>query len=235
MKYINKIGPVLVTILMITATATSVAAASAPEFVPSTTQKFTFKSGTSKLSAPGEIKITCEKSTGKGEINGAKTVANIGITYTGCKGKKKTESECSVKSPESSVAGTITTEKIKTGKLNPLSGELGNTTIGTKVGLALKSTIGEVFSEIEGTCIFTTMITGSVIGEVTPINLSQLTAKAIFRAAPPGSDSQQIKSCSGGTVIILCNGENDTLEAFGGPTAWEAEVEITFTATVKIT
>jgi hypothetical protein len=235
MKRTKVLGLVLVAMFAMSALVVSAASAAAPEFKPvPTKKKFTDKSGTSKLIAPGGIVISCQTSTSKGEITGVKTVGNVAVTYASCTAKTKT-AECPAKSPESTVAGTIITEKIKTAKANPLSGELGTTTVGTKVGEALKPATGEIFTEIEGTCIVKTAVTGSVIGEVTPINSKKITGELVFRAEPPGSTKQQIQSCSGGTVIILCNSESDILEAFGGSASLESKDEIRFEEELEVT
>jgi hypothetical protein len=234
MKRTEILGLALTAMFAIGATLTSIAVAAAPEFAPSTTQKFTDKEGITVLTAPGEIKITCQSDTSKGEITGPKTVGKLAVTFKECKARKKTE-ECSARSPESSGIGIITTEKLKTNKANPLRGELGTTTIGTKVGEALQPETGEIFTEIEGTCIVKTFIAGSVIGEVKPVGTSQLISELIFRAAPVGTTKQEIKSCSGGSVIILCDGEEDVLEAFGGSVSFESSDQIRFEKPVEVT
>jgi len=189
--------------------------------------KFADSSEVQTLYAPGVI-IICKKSKSTGEITGNTTVGNVVVTFEECEAEViATKVKCKVHSPVLGAPETITTNK--------LHGELGTTTVGTLVGEALAPETPETFVEIEGTCITKTKVTGSVIGEVTPINTLQTTGKLIFRTEPAKSTKQQIKKCTGGTVIILCNGESDILAAFGGTSAIESTDTITFEEAIEVT
>ena len=227
----------LVAVFAMSALEASAASAIAPEFEKSggglpTLKGFKDTSGVQTLYAPG-VTIICKKSNSAGKITGLKTVGEVTVTFEECKlWNTALTIECGVKSksPLGSL-GTIITNKLK--------GELGVTTIGTKVGEALAPESGATFVEIEAVApcsVFTgvTKVEGSVIGEVTPINTLQTTGKLIFRTEATKT-KQQIKKCSGGTVIILCNGESDVLSSFGGTSALESEDTITFEEAIKVT
>jgi hypothetical protein len=107
--------------------------------------------------------ITCMSSTDTGKFTSPKTAVNIVVTFKGCSfaGKKCTS--------EGAQAGELVT--------NPLKGEIGylagKGTETPKVGIDLSAESGEVLA-VGYNCFFgaaVMAVTGSVIGEVTPVNV----------------------------------------------------------------
>ena len=173
------------------------------------------------MRSAGHETITCAKSTSSGEITGPTSVANVKVTYTSCTqgtGKVKCKS---IKNPSKPTEGTEgAEEEIIT---NTVEGELGTVTEGTKVGEDLKPIAADTrFVTIKcGT--LNIAVTGSVIGEVTPINKLQTTGTLVF-AANAGNTNQRY------TEITLASGlTTDHLTAFS-ENAWLVSTdEIAFT------
>jgi len=178
--------------------------------------KFTDKEGVSHLNGLGTT-VTCQKDTSSGEITGPKTVTNVKVTFEECKGKKGTE-ECPVN------GGTITTET--------LSGELGKVAVAeaaSGVGEDLKPPTGKAFVKLEGTCIVTTSVTGSVIGEVKPVGGPPSTKGEVnFECSSVGGRTQKIQKFE--------TGVKDTLSAFGTAACFESFPDvITFEEAIEVT
>ena len=129
--------------------------------------KFTSKSGEGHFYVPSSlgVKLTCEKDKSEGEITGPKTVKNLIITFEGCKALNEESSQkCEVHSP-----GPLKNEVV-TAKVEDTLGYIKSTE--KKVGALLKAESGP-FTKLEGTCLPVEeedKVTGSVIGEATPIN-----------------------------------------------------------------
>jgi hypothetical protein len=141
-------------------------------------------------------KIECKTEKSEGEITAAMTAVvkgpvvtkkeETGVTFTECVGENSKKETCSVKTPNRENAKKVT-ETFAAGEIAtvPLSGELGqtkSTEATTETALNLKPTSGTTFVSVEGSClpISPTNITGSVAGEATPVNTSQLTGKLVF-------------------------------------------------------
>jgi hypothetical protein len=197
-----------------------------PEFTPETSQKFTDKSGTSELRSAKHETITCASDITSGEIAGPKTVANVKDTYFKCtQGASKIKCR-SIPNPEKKSEGTEgKEEEIIT---NTVEGELGTVSGGTGVGEDLKPVTGDTrFVTIKcGT--LNVSVTGSVIGEVTPLNKLQTTGDVVF-AANSGNTNQAF------TEITLSGGPTtDHLTAFT-ENAWLVSTdEITFEKAVEV-
>lgn len=186
---------------------------------------FTDEEGESHFNAKGEIVFTCTADTSKGEITGAKTVGGVTVTFTGCTAKEKTNASCSANS-KGEPAGTIVT--------NTLEGTLGEVAVAfsaTEVGLALKPVSPATeFTFLEATCLGTktTKVTGSVIGEVTPVGgPPSLTGDVIFKCASGKPTVQEIEKFVGGT--------KDTLTGFGTEACFESKDVNTFEEAIEVT
>ena len=189
---------------------------------------FTDKSGVEELRSAKHETITCTKDTSTGEITGPKTVGNVKVTYTGCtQGTSKIKCK-SIPNPEKKSEGTEgKEEEIIT---NTVEGELGTVSEGTKVGEALKPVTGDVrFVTIKcGT--LNVSVTGSVIGEVTPINKLQTTGDIVFAANAANTNQKY-------TEYENAKGEkiSDHLTAFT-ENAWLVSAdEITFSEAIEVT
>ncbi len=221
MKRIKTIGLALVAVFALSAVVAASASAAAPEFSPATEQGFTSSSGTSVLTAGGAggTVITCTASSGAGRITGAKTVAGVSVTFTGCTAKSK--GTCEV---HSTGAGK---EEIKTGELNGELGKVAKKEATSKVGLDLKAVSGS-FVTVEGTCIpfEKSSVSGSVIGEVTPVAGGAGTSGKLTYALE--KEKQKIQMFEGGS--------KDTLSVFGFvESTQQSEEAITFEKAVEVT
>jgi hypothetical protein len=210
----------LLAVLALSAVVAASASAAGPEFKPSTEQKFEGTSGTSKLVSAGTT-ITCSASASVGKITGATTVGHVFVTFTGC--KAKSSGECAVNSPGASEG------EIKTVELSGKIGAVATSEAESGVGQDLKPTSGSTFVITEGSCLpfigHKTEVTGSIIGEVSPIGSSSTSGKLTYL---PNGSKQKIQKLKGES--------KDTLSAFGLVEVTEETTEsITFEKAVEVT
>ena len=193
-----------------------------PAFESSAKQKFTSKSGTSKLVTTGES-ITCSADTNAGEVTGATAVGKVVITFTGCKAKKG-EEICTVKSA-SAKEGEVVTKTLK-GEL----GEVAESEAADEVGLVLEpETTKKIATLASAKCSAEASLEGSVAGEVTPLATAAKTDKLVFAVT---SAKQNIKSITvkPGTAAKTVKLELAGLEATDESTdeiGFEKEAEVT--------
>jgi hypothetical protein len=198
-----------------------------------TKHKFTDKEGTSNFYATGTggaIVFTCTADTSKGEITGAKTTAGVTVTFTGCTAKEGTKASCpanSVKEKVKEPAGTI-----KTNGLKDVLGTVAAAEATSEVGDALKPEGEEGFVTLEAPeagclAVKTTQVSGSVIGEVKPINVMQTTGELIFACKSGEPTVQKIQRFVGA--------EKDTLLGFGKAACFESKDEITYEEPIEVT
>jgi hypothetical protein len=204
-------------------TATS-ASAAAPEFSPGGFLLFNIDSGLGILSNnTTNESFHCESDLGHGFITGPHTVGLLLVTFHGCIAIKGTES-CPGLSP-GGTPGLI--------HLHFASGELGTvkTSEATSgVALLLKPETGTEFVVLEGKCVTTAAVSGSVAGEVTPVSTSVNDGKVIFTATGPGV--QKIKA-----VNLLGEAAKPKLTAFAGliEASEETSELILFNGPVEVT
>ncbi len=189
-------------------------------------RKFTDKEGTSHFYATGKggaIVFTCTADTSKGEITGNTTTAGVTVTFTGCTAKEGTKESCSAKS-KGEPAGTI-----KTNGLKDTLGTVAKAEAASEVGDALEPEGKEGFVTLEAACleVKTQQVSGSVIGEVKPINVLQTAGELIFECEPAKSTTQKIQRFVGA--------EKDTLSAFGKAACFESKAEITYEEPIEVT
>jgi hypothetical protein len=213
MTRIRIIGLALVAVVALSAFA-SASAFAAPEFkgegaVAGTT--FTSTSGAGKMEGTETIK--CSASTSSGEITSATTVGKVVVTFTGCEDKGK---KC--KSSSGAAAGEIKTVSLK-GEL----GEVASAEAASGVGELLTPESGSKYVSIESCTLFAVEVTGSVIGEVTPINTLSTEGKLIYTEA---SKKQTIKKFVGGST--------HELSAFGS-SGLETSNTVTFSKAIEVT
>jgi hypothetical protein len=169
MKVSRLAGLVVMAVLAMSLMTAAVASAAAPEFNPATPQAFTGESGTGALlAAGGAANIECKSDSNTGEVEGAKTVGSVVVTFSNCTATSGTKT-CTAKSVgQPAASNTIVTKT--------LSGELGSvktTQAASGVGLLLSPASGTTFVELEaGNCIAVnpSPVNGRVAGEATPVN-----------------------------------------------------------------
>jgi hypothetical protein len=143
----------------------------------------------SKGSPPGTLEVPhvstveCAHSYDEGEFTGPKTAGNIKAKFTGC--------HASSEPCQNGATGEITT--------NVLKGEIGYVNKGAHtVGVDIKAQSGTVLAELHcglpPAAILRLRVTGSVIGEVTPINTWSKEATINFEQV---SGKQDIKILEG--------------------------------------
>jgi hypothetical protein len=132
-------------------------------------------SGTGEMKAGSSIKVTCTSDESSGEVTGAKTVGSIVVTFSGCEAKEGSGEACKAGSSEGAETGTITT--------NSLKGKLVETEVGTKVGLLLEPTVGTTYVTLYAKCLalHKTTVTGSIVGEVSPLETYATTGKLEYK------------------------------------------------------
>jgi hypothetical protein len=220
------LGLALVVVFAMSVVATSVASAAAPEFKPAeAANKFTGTSGTSYLFGPGKIKVRCAKDKISGKLVGptnAKGVEEVLVTYEECVATGSTGTTCAAHSPGQT--NIIITNK--------LAGELGKVAAteapASETGLDLKPASGASFVKIEGTCLTTTSVEGSVICEVDPVNVPDTTGTLVcsVHSGTKAFQKQVIKKFEGGA--------EDILEAFGGTSGLQGVENITFEKELEV-
>lgn len=159
------------------------------------TKKFTgTQVGSSILRATGLV-ITCTSGSSTGTFAGnTSKVEEVEVKFHEC----TSSGTCEVHSKNVPVGGDrdSDSDEIITGKIQ---GTLGETTVGaleSNVGIDLEPEGSTTFVELEGqpaNCIPPTKIKGSVIGAVTPVNVSQKTGTLKF-AENAGGTEQLIQS-----------------------------------------
>lgn len=122
-------------------------------------ETFSATSGEGKLETTGGKKVECTSDRANGRIVGVKEVSGVSITFFGCK-EPKIVAKCNT---TGSKEGEITTNLVK--------GKIGYIEMATqKVGMLLEPE-GTKFVEFECTATTKIKVEGSVIGEVSPVNV----------------------------------------------------------------
>jgi hypothetical protein len=223
MKLSRLAGLIFLAALAISLMAAAGASASYPLFLPRGTV-ITFKadSGTGALETESTKPVECLTDLTTGEITGGKTVGNVVVTFHNCSSK---EGEgCSVKS--SNLSGTVS-GLIKTEVLDGELGSVKKTEAASGVGLFLLPTSGTKFVELEGPCLLVSPspVTGTIVGEVTPIaaGLSN-DGKLLFQGS---KGTQAIKE-----INVLGTIKKPALKALGLLASSERTLELVLYASV---
>jgi hypothetical protein len=227
MKRIRIVGPCLVIVFALSAAAASAAWAAAPEFLNKNHEAvvkrhFASKGGLAKLESAGTV-VECKSNSATGEIEkggGNKDVANVVVTFVECASTNKKKEKCKVH----------TKGQVETIITSTLKGELGlvsTTEAKSGVGLDLVPAKGKLFVELEGTCLPTPRIpvTGSIIGEVTPVNTVARTGNLVYTTNK--FKRQQISKFIGG--------KRDTLAVVGVAATQTQVNENTFEEEIEVT
>jgi hypothetical protein len=211
MKYLRLVGIALLAIVALSAVAANAASAAEVSalITYSGTGAFTITSGPGKLETSGKLEISCKADNGKGQL--AKTqafTAELTVTFTLCEalGKKCTS--------EGLTAGNIQTVR--------LLGTLGRIGPG-KAGILLTSASnpgGELVVAVKcGTIAF--KATGSVIGELTPVDKQTKTLTAVFNQKGGLQEVKHFENVAGNDNLIA--------ELGGGPEEAGLQSEETLT------
>jgi hypothetical protein len=215
--------------LAICLTAVGTASATQPKFVGS--GKTTSKSGAGVLQhtlTSETIECTGDESV-TGEITGELTATKVQVKFTGCKGVNGTKT-CKARSTGkefSGKAGEIITATVK-GEL----GEVAASEATSGAGILFTPESGTAFTEVEGEtsgCLTKAPVTGSLAGEVSPLNVSAKTGKIIFRGK---GGSQSIKS-----ITIMGTHHAPELKALSGlvTVSENTEEEVFYTNNIEVT
>jgi len=223
MKIARLAGLMLAAMFAISLVSASVAMAE-PEF-KQTGVPFTGTSGTSILSANnGADKVICPMDIISGLIVTVTRIDGVMVTYLGCVSSGPNGSNCSVNSTnQTSGSGLILTASL----IGTLGLQLPRS--GTGVGILILPASGSEFVTLqENGCTETSKITGSVAGEVQPINHKQKTGKVVFTVS--GTSKAGIKGfmLPGGTTITA------KLTGFTAEASEESTEEIEFNEEVEV-
>lgn len=228
-------GLALVAVFAFSALAAANASATQPvaEGFPAT---FSGVGGAGKLETTGPTirTINCTGNTSSGEINSANTVKGVKVTFTGCTTTGPFGVELSCKS-SGAAAGVIVTNVLKGKLVYLIAGS-------SRAGIDLEPESGTTFASI--TCTKTIIfeikenltVTGSVIGEITPVNTSATKFTLAFKQKEPGM--QEFESylnpsgCSPVTDVLTTVGSG--AESFTSQSAVEGTEAITTSKTIKI-
>jgi len=172
MKPARLAGVALIATLAMSLVSVAAASAALPEFKPASGTFKTLTLGNTTVAAGGNT-LTCSHITGSGEITGAMSVGKVLVKFTGCKAENVSKATCVVRS-SSGGTGEIDTETLN-GLLGLILATVGDFT--SDVGLYLFPASGTVFTNLQGSCITTSKVTGSIAGEVTPIGTLTLIGK----------------------------------------------------------
>jgi hypothetical protein len=213
MRNVKTLMVALVAVFALSAVAAQGASAvEPPEWAGMVAKPVTSESGVAKLKIVGGITVTCQKSTDSGEINSppaTKRAGTVTVTFHECTaGGEECHSTAPVKAPGS---GEIAT--------NALTMELGYIVFppAPKVGVSLMPTAKKgPFTTFECKLLAgqPIVVTGSVIGEITPINVLTNTFELAFaenavthkqeptKFAPAGSPVEVLKTSINGAAAV---------------------------------
>jgi hypothetical protein len=217
---VRTLGLALVAALALSVGGAASATAALPKFVPAGGQTFEATSG------PGHLKssagtIECKNDAigkGEGKVTGEQTLTIKEIKYTECTGPFGENCSAPANNP---VENEIQTKEVD-GTLVYVNAAK------TKVGVRFKSvgvefTNGEI--ECHGLIAVKTAVTGEVIGEATPLNVSQLTGEVTF--AENAAEEQQWHA-------VEEAGSRIELTAFGNPAQLVSKEVVTFSANTEV-
>jgi hypothetical protein len=200
------------------------ASAGLPEFKPGTPLSFAAASGSAILEASTGEKLTCLSDLGHGNITGPRTFLAL-LIFHGCKGRNATTGEeCPAKTagqPEGLIHIHIVGEL---GTIKKADGIITGS-----IGAIIEPALGTNFFTIEGSCMTTAAVTGTLAGEVTPLDSLVTTGKLIIGGERAISDILEI--------AVLHKVIKPKLEAFAGleTVSEEAHEEITVDGPVEVT
>ena len=184
--------------LIVAGLSTASAQAALPEFVPGAGVPYTATSGMSMLETASKAKVKCAADTATGVTTGPKTLT-AEITFTGC-----VTGTAPCTSPGAAAGEIVTTT---------LSGLLGYTVNPEvkEVGIDLSSPTGAPIAEYVCGPALLGVVTGSVIGQLTPVNTLLVPPKHFTLKFKQKKGMQEITHLFGEPVDVLGT-------TFAGPT-----------------
>jgi hypothetical protein len=218
MKRLKVLGLALVAAFALSAVAVASASAALPEFEgPFPNKVKTGTSGAGTLETKGGSKITCTSDTFVGEVNAAKEVKKVVVTFKGC---ETTILGIKVKcNTAGQAAGVVVTE--------PIHGTLGYTAK-PKTGLDLEPEVGTTFATLEcgGTKV---TVKGDVVCEVSPTNVKTAKFKITCKQT---KGVQEWTKLEGGAESVLKTKIGGGVEEQSGIENTE-EIELEKESTIK--
>jgi hypothetical protein len=187
------ISATITALAALSAITTTIATAALPEFKPDKTFpiKYTSTSGLGTLSTAGNpIQIVCEDDLNKGEITKANGTGTFTVDFLKCAVDGIFEAH-SLGDPAGTILVSATTELCYINKEKK------------EVGLIISQT-GKTHIEVAGKL---TVLEGSLIGELTPVN--KLTLEPILSLKARAAGEQEILKCEGGTETHLTTAEGE--------------------------
>jgi hypothetical protein len=190
-----------------------------PEFSP-TGATVSLAGGTVKMTVEN-VPIVCSTTSAGGKIASATTVGGLIMKLTGCVATAGSE-RCTIKTVGAS-EGEIS--------LRTLKGTLGTvklTESSTEVGLLLEAETEKTMTEFLGnSCIKESFMTGSIAGEVLPVEVDQKTGKLVFGVS---SGKQDITRISTSSRVV-----EPELHAFSEPVTEEFSDSLTYSVGTEVT
>jgi hypothetical protein len=177
--------------------------------------QFTSAGRASTLKAGGES-VSCTEENDTGEIASSDAVSNVSLYFNGCRSSGSGGSNCTVKSTNSSTGGEIIT--------NELMGAFGTvkaSEASSGEGLLLLPESGKQLTVLaSNSCTIETAVTGQIVGEASPVGISQTTGKLAFAVT---SGKQNIKD-----IHTLAGLVAPALDAFATSATDEGSDELTY-------
>lgn len=200
MKRAKTVGLLTMAALAASATLAASASAALPEFVGPLPAPFTSKSGVTTLETVKKAQITCATDSGTGEVSGPKT-GSVKITLTGCELVTLGLTCNTVGAPPGEIVTTTLVMTLGYIKLAPKK----------EVGIDLSTATGGPL--IEAVCgPLRTLVDGSVIGKITPINKLVKPPSHFTLKFTQAAGKQKPTNFEGGPIDVLST-------SFGGPFA----------------
>jgi len=196
MRHLKRVAPCLAVIGVFGLAATP-ALAGLPEFSPPGGIPFTSTSGKSTLETVSKIKVTCKADTNHGELTGPKSLI-ITVTFTGC------ESKLILCNSPNGLPGEIITPV-----LSGTIGYLVNPEV-KEVGVDLFSPTGAPVAEFLCGAALRAVVSGSVIGKITPVNKLLVPPKHFTLTFKQKKGKQAITHLFAEPMDVL-------MASFGGP------------------
>jgi hypothetical protein len=224
MRVVRLAGLVLVAVVAVGLVAVSVASAEA-EFTPVGSTVTGASSEAWVLTATGET-LTCAKNVQSGGVVTSSTlVGGIVLHFLECTNKSSTGGTCPVMSTGAPLENLILTHTLH-GVLGLILPKPGS---GSSVALLLLPVSGSQFYTILGSCIPTTIMTGSIAGVVNPVASGKTTKGTLTLAIAGGKQGiTEVDLSTGGLV-------KPKLASFGGEATVEAADTITFGTATEVT
>jgi hypothetical protein len=197
-------------------------ASAAPEFKP-TGASVTGTSGADFFAGAGE-EITCAKDTAaSGTVASSTLIGGITTHFLECTAKTNEGQTCPAHSASAPLTNLILTRTLR----EVLGLILPKPASGSDVALVVLPASGSAFLTLEGTCIATTVVSGSIAGLVEPVGTATTKGTLSFDATE-GQNIKEVDLSTGGVV-------KPHVTAFGGAVVAEGIEAGTFGSATEVT